>query len=68
MINLNLQGILTGLFNQIVVGIPVTYVAFSIMKWRGIPPVRELPTFQRFLFELPLLILIEEFGFYYSHR
>lgn len=63
-----LQGILTGIFNQIVVGIPVSYVAYSAMKWRGMPPARELATFHGFLFELPFFILIEEFGFYYSHR
>lgn len=68
LINYYLQGILTGIFNQIVVGIPVSYLAFSVMKWRGMPPARELPTFHRVLFELPLFILIEEFGFYYSHR
>jgi sterol desaturase/sphingolipid hydroxylase (fatty acid hydroxylase superfamily) len=50
------------------VGIPVALAAFHAMKWRGMPSVRELPSFQRVLIELPLFILIEEFGFYYSHR
>ncbi|XP_059485434.1 fatty acid hydroxylase domain-containing protein 2-like [Neocloeon triangulifer] len=63
-----LQGILQGLFNQIVVGIPFAYLAFHVMQWRGMPPIRQLPTFQRVLMELPVFILIEEFGFYYSHR
>lgn len=38
------------------------------MLWRGYPSFRELPTFHWVLFELAVLILIEEAGFYYSHR
>ncbi|XP_065342982.1 fatty acid hydroxylase domain-containing protein 2-like [Cloeon dipterum] len=63
-----IQGALQGVFNQIVVGLPVAMLAYKLMQWRGMPPTRELPTFQRVLFELPIFILIEEFGFYYSHR
>jgi len=38
------------------------------MKARGLPPTITLPTFSRVLVELVVFILIEEFGFYYSHR
>jgi methylsterol monooxygenase len=38
------------------------------MKWRGFPPLRELPNFYRLLIEVVALALIEEILFYYSHR
>ncbi|XP_059486206.1 fatty acid hydroxylase domain-containing protein 2-like isoform X1 [Neocloeon triangulifer] len=56
------------LFNQLAVGIPTAYFSFALMEWRGYPPLRELPTFHWVLAEMAFLILIEEFGFYYSHR
>ncbi|XP_069679070.1 fatty acid hydroxylase domain-containing protein 2 isoform X1 [Periplaneta americana] len=55
-------------FNQIVVGLPVSYLSFLLMKWRGFPPLRELPTFHWVLAEMAIHILLEEIGFYYSHR
>jgi hypothetical protein len=39
-----------------------------MMKWRGSPPLRELPTFHWVLAEMAVHILMEEIGFYYSHR
>lgn len=56
------------IFNQVVVGIPSAIVMFYAMKWRGFPPLRELPTFHYVLYELAMHILLEEIGFYYSHR
>ena len=56
------------LFNQIFVGIPFAIFSFYAMKLRGMPDVRELPTFHWVLFEIGICILVEEFGFYYSHR
>ncbi|KZC03814.1 Uncharacterized protein C5orf4 like protein [Dufourea novaeangliae] len=56
------------LFNQIIVGIPLAYVSYHFMEWRGYPPVRELPTFHWVLVEIAIHILCEEIGFYYSHR
>lgn len=38
------------------------------MQWRGSPPLRELPTFHWVLAEMAVHILLEEAGFYYSHR
>lgn len=55
-------------FNQAVVGLPVAYVSYLMMKWRGSPPLRELPTFHWVLAEMVVHILMEEIGFYYSHR
>ncbi|CAH1106377.1 unnamed protein product [Psylliodes chrysocephalus] len=56
------------LFNQFVVGIPLSIIMYWAMTWRGYPPLRELPTFHWVLFELAIHILTEEVGFYYSHR
>jgi fatty acid hydroxylase domain-containing protein 2 len=56
------------IFNQIFVGIPFAIFSFYLMKLRGMPDVRELPTFHWVLFEIGICILVEEFGFYYSHR
>ncbi|XP_039280643.1 fatty acid hydroxylase domain-containing protein 2 isoform X2 [Nilaparvata lugens] len=55
-------------FNQIVVGLPVSYLSYFLMAWRGFPPLRELPTFHWVCAELALHILVEEISFYYSHR
>lgn len=56
------------LFNQIIVGLPFAYLSLHLLKWRGLQPIRELPTFHWVLFEMAILILVEEIGFYYSHR
>lgn len=55
------------LFNQIVVGIPFAVMGFYFIKRRGYS-CGELPTFQWVLLELSVFILLEEVGFYYSHR
>lgn len=56
------------LFNQIVVGIPFSYLSYLLVQWRGVPPIRELPTFHWVLVELALFLIVEEIAFYYSHR
>ncbi|CAO1380280.1 unnamed protein product [Diamesa tonsa] len=63
-----IQVIMTVIFNQICVGIPFALFSYYAMRLRGIPDVRELPKFHRVLFDLAICILVEEFGFYYSHR
>lgn len=63
-----LQVICCVLINQLVVGLPVAYISYHMMMWRGFPPLRELPTFHWVLAELALFIIIEEISFYYSHR
>lgn len=60
--------ILHVIFNQLFVGIPFAIMGFYAMKIRGIADIRTLPTFHRVLFELAICILVEELGFYYSHR
>lgn len=56
------------IFNQLFVGIPFAIMGYYAMKMRGIADIRTLPTFHRVLFELAICILVEELGFYYSHR
>lgn len=60
--------IMSVICNQIFVGIPFAIFSFYAMKLRGMQPVHELPTFHYVLFEIGICILVEEFGFYYSHR
>jgi fatty acid hydroxylase domain-containing protein 2 len=60
--------ILHVIFNQIFVGIPFAIVAFWFSKLRGIRDVRNLPTFCNIFTDIAICILVEEFGFYYSHR
>lgn len=55
-------------FNLTIVGLPLMYVAFMLMKWRGCSFGRELPTFHWVVFELVIFSLVEEVFFYYSHR
>eukprot|EP00112_Aurelia_sp_Birch-Aquarium-sp1_P004462 Seg1507.11 transcript_id=Seg1507.11/GoldUCD/mRNA.D3Y31 product="Fatty acid hydroxylase domain-containing protein 2" protein_id=Seg1507.11/GoldUCD/D3Y31 len=57
------------LFNQFVVGSFFTVICYPLFKWRGVGVTpEELPTFQWVLLEIAVFTLVEEFGFYYSHR
>ena len=56
------------LFNQIFVGVPVAIVAHQAMKLNGFRPYKVLPTFNEITRDLIIIILMEEIGFYYSHR
>ncbi|CAG0893588.1 unnamed protein product [Darwinula stevensoni] len=56
------------LFNQIVVGMLFSMIAYPLIAWRGFNMDRKLPHFEQVLFELIICILAEEIGFYYSHR
>lgn len=61
--------VLQVIFNQIVVGVPLTYVIYhTAITWRGLPDIRELPTFHWVLLEFAVFLILEEIGFYYSHR
>lgn len=55
-------------FNQFVVGIPLMYLTFLIMQWRGCDFGKELPTFHWVLLEMVVFILFNELFFYYAHR
>lgn len=56
------------LINQTLVGIPFGILAYYLMVWRGYDSGITLPTFQGVLLELIFCVLMEEAGFYYSHR
>lgn len=56
------------LFNQIVVGGLVSIFLHPVYRWRGCSFGPELPSFQWVLFEIAIFTLVEEVGFYYSHR
>ncbi|XP_069131477.1 fatty acid hydroxylase domain-containing protein 2-like [Argopecten irradians] len=56
------------LFNQIIVGIPFSYTFTHLMIWRGCQFHGGLPSFTWVIFELIIFSLVEEVGFYYTHR
>lgn len=62
------HAILTVLFNQAFLSVPMVLVMYPVMQWRGNPCGTELPTFQWVLLELSIFGLVEEILFYYSHR
>ncbi|XP_052059240.1 fatty acid hydroxylase domain-containing protein 2-like [Mytilus californianus] len=46
----------------------MTLFGFYLMKWRGCAISGEMPSFAWILLELTVFSLVEEIGFYYSHR
>ncbi|XP_013101107.2 fatty acid hydroxylase domain-containing protein 2 [Stomoxys calcitrans] len=54
--------------NQVCVGVPIAFISYKLMQLRGLTSIRELPTFHWVCVELTVCILMEELGFYYSHR
>ncbi|KAI8799114.1 fatty acid hydroxylase domain-containing protein 2-like isoform X1 [Biomphalaria glabrata] len=63
------RAIKVALFNQIVVGLPTSFLIYWVMKWRGCTcSPNDLPTFHWVVFELSVFSLAIEIGFYYSHR
>lgn len=56
------------LFNQTVVGIPVTYFFYYLGKTAGLLNIRDVPTFQKLMFDLFVMGILYEITFYYSHR
>lgn len=66
--NFHSQVLTTVLINQVFVGFPLAVGSYHLMKFRGFADLRELPTFHWVLAELAFCIIIEEIGFYYSHR
>ncbi|KAJ8266864.1 hypothetical protein GJAV_G00135570 [Gymnothorax javanicus] len=58
----------TVLLNQVFLSMPMLWLAFPAMRWRGEPCSLELPTFHRVLLEIAVCGLLEEVLFYYSHR
>ncbi|KZS17856.1 Uncharacterized protein APZ42_015815 [Daphnia magna] len=61
--------ITTVLFNQFFVMLPFSIVSHYILEYQGtLPPIRELPTFQRFVVVFLILISTQEVVGYYTHR
>ncbi|XP_055637605.1 fatty acid hydroxylase domain-containing protein 2-like isoform X1 [Toxorhynchites rutilus septentrionalis] len=58
----------TVLFNQFVIGVPVTYMGVHSFINRGVPDVHILPSITTVVRDLAICILLWEIGFYYSHR
>lgn len=56
------------LFNHTIVTLAFSYVLYPVYVWRGCSTGLELPSFQWVLFEIAVFTMIEEIGFYYSHR
>ena len=65
-------------FNQTFVLLPFVMVAYNIRAWRNATfgplivsehyDLRVLPEFHWVMLELPIFLLAEEIGFYYSHK
>ncbi|XP_055601923.1 fatty acid hydroxylase domain-containing protein 2-like isoform X1 [Uranotaenia lowii] len=58
----------TGLINQFVVGLPLSYGLFHLLPRDGFPDVRILPSGFEVLRDFLISCLFWEVGFYYSHR
>lgn len=56
------------LFNQFVVGIPMTILFFHVGQKFGTPDLRVVPSFTTLMFQIIVMGVVYEFGFYYSHR
>lgn len=64
-----LQTIKVVLFNQWVIASPLFLISYYIKKnTNTIPDVHELPTIERMLIDLAVLIVVDEIGLYYVHR
>ncbi|XP_059149558.1 fatty acid hydroxylase domain-containing protein 2-like [Physella acuta] len=63
------RAVKVALFNQTVVGIPFLYFIYVTMTWRGCSTsADDLPSPSQILVHLIAFVLVEEIGFYYSHR
>jgi fatty acid hydroxylase domain-containing protein 2 len=56
------------LFNQTIVGIPVLMGLYRFSHAAETPGLRETPTFAKLIFDLFVMGIVYEFGFYYTHR
>ena len=55
-------------FNQTVVGIPFTLTTFYLGKFVSLHPLRTTTSFPKLMFDLFVMGIVYEFGFFYSHR
>lgn len=56
------------LFNQVFTGLPMLLGLYHLITPQTPELIRKLPTFTTVLWQLAVCIVIEELGFYYSHR
>lgn len=56
------------LFNQTIVSIPFTIFMYHVGEAVGRPDLRSVTSFQKLMFDLVVMGLVYEFGFYYSVR
>jgi len=56
------------LFNQFLVALPMSVVAFPLAQLGGIPSLQELPTLNEVMRDMVVFLLIEEVVAYYTHR
>jgi sterol desaturase/sphingolipid hydroxylase (fatty acid hydroxylase superfamily) len=54
-------------FNQFVIGVPMVFIVTKLYEMRGMFD-EALPTLPRLTAQLFAVVLLEEIGFYYSHR
>lgn len=54
--------------NYIVIGLPFSIVHYYLQRWRGCDVTLTLPSLTMLITHIALCILIEEVGFYYTHR
>ncbi|EAT44506.1 AAEL004126-PB [Aedes aegypti] len=58
----------TVLFNQFVIGAPLTYIGFHLSIDKDLPDVRVLPPLTTVVRDFIVCMFMWEIGFYYSHR
>ena len=57
------------LFNQIFISIPLSYLGYYVKKSRGIQQsIYDVPDFGTVVYDLIICIMVDEIGFYYTHR
>lgn len=57
------------LINQFLVGAPLILLVYPLMEMRGCTNnLRTLPTFNQMVIDFVVFIIVEEIGFYYTHR
>ena len=54
--------------NTVVINLLCSVVMFEILKLRGLSSIRELPSIPKIIIDILLCLLLEEVGFYYTHR
>jgi len=62
------QAIKTALFNQFCVAFPLNVITYPLAAWRGIRMTLPLPTFNEFVVDVCIFLIVEELLFYYFHR